>query len=110
MALNNDRVRETAVAIRAMAERATVLLRDIEYLLRYNSNQSIEWNAAQKPDYIDEEETGAGAGNLNGLPFTRANVSNAIFSLSQIQLALTNQATSQGDHIGNLNVLSSPKV
>jgi hypothetical protein len=61
------------------------------------------------PDYITEEAAGsAGPGNLSGRTFTRANVSNAIGSLDNLRKLLTNQAATQGDHLGNLNQLAKP--
>ena len=56
------------------------------------------------PSYLTEEANG----NLSGRLYTRQEVSNAIFSLEQLQRVLTNQTITQGDHLGNLNKLARP--
>ncbi len=55
-------------------------------------------------DYIAEETNGTS--NLSGRTFDRAQVSNAIGSLTQFDRYVTNQTVTQGDHAGNLNQLA----
>lgn len=106
MALQFDRVRETAEAIAGLSNTASKLLADVNRVLEYNSDQAIDWGAAAKPAYIDEEING----NLSGKTYSRQAVANAIGSLDWIRKLLTNQSMtgSQGDHLGNLNQLGSP--
>jgi hypothetical protein len=56
----------------------------------------------QVPDYFTLEANG----NLSGRTFAPAECSNAIGSLDQFRKLLTNQAATQGDHLGNLNKLA----
>lgn len=55
------------------------------------------------PDYISLEPNG----NLSGRVYAPANVSNAIGSMDQFRNLLTNGVASQGDHLGNFNLLAS---
>lgn len=57
------------------------------------------------PDYIVEETDGTG--NLSGLPFSRAEVSNALGSIQQFVNLMTNVAPQQGDHLGTTDKLAS---
>lgn len=102
MAQSADRTRITAASIETVCTEAVALLAKINTLLEHNSDVSIDWNGDPKPAYIDEDANG----NINGLYFSRSQVSNAIFSLDQIRNTLTNQTVTQGDHLGNLNQLS----
>lgn len=55
------------------------------------------------PDWIVEENNG----NLSGLTYSRAEVSNAIGSVQQFVNLMTNAAVSQGNHLSNLNLLAT---
>lgn len=106
MALTNARASATADAVADVANQAATLLALIDQLLEFNSDQAIDWGAAQTPAYIDEDA----AGNLVGKQFSRQDVSNVIGSLDWVRKLLTNQsmAGSQGDHLGNINKLVRP--
>ena len=104
MALENARVSATADAVADVSSQMATLLHTLKQLLTFNSNNSIGWTTDPKPDYIDENA----AGNLTGKQYSRADVSNAIFSLDQVNRCLTNQTITTGDHLGNLNKLARP--
>ena len=104
MALSYARVKEEAVAIQLLCEQVRQLQASIASALTHNSNQAIDWAAGSLPSYITEDA----ACNLDGLNFSRGAVANAIGSLDNLNKLLTNQAVSQGDHIGNLNQLARP--
>lgn len=109
MAINREVVENEADAVRNVCEEMVRLFSRIHWILEHNSDLSIDWAAGTTPAYITEIQAGAvGAGNIDTRPFTRQQVANAIGSLDQIRKLLTNQATSQGDHLGNLNVLARP--
>lgn len=107
MALTSIRVTEVATEVAEVARETRNLLARIHQLLEYNSDQAIDWAAGSKPAYINEDQ----AGNLDGFAFARGNVANAIGSLDWVRKLLTNQTMtgSQGDHLGNLNVIAKPK-
>lgn len=106
MALQHDRVVATADRFAALSDRMSTLLADVQKALEYNSDQAIDWAAAQTPAYINEEANG----NLSGRLFSRQAVANAIGSFDWFRKLLTNQLMtgSQGDHLGNLNQLGNP--
>jgi hypothetical protein len=56
------------------------------------------------PNYIAEETNGTS--NMSGLPFDRTQLSSAIGTLTQLDRMMTNQTVTQGDHLGNLNLLA----
>lgn len=56
------------------------------------------------PDYITEETNGTS--NISGRIYTRGEIANAVNALDQVRKLLTNQATTQGDYLGVLNVVS----
>jgi hypothetical protein len=85
------------------SELAEVLAK-INVILEYNSDMAIEWSAAELPAYITEDENG----NISGCTYSRTDVSNVVFSLDQVRKLMTNQAVTQGDHLGNINKLSKP--
>jgi hypothetical protein len=99
MALSADRVRVTAAAIESVATELAAVLAKIDVILAHNSDLSIDWNADPKPAYIDED----GNGNITGLYFSRTDISNVIFSIEQVQKAMTDQDIVKGDHLGNVN-------
>jgi len=104
MALTRVTADREADAIAKVAEEAAHLLTRIQCILDHNSDQAIDWAAGVKPDYIEEDVNG----NLVDRTFTRQNVANAIFSLDQIRKTFANEAVTQGDHLGNLNLLAKP--
>lgn len=104
MALTRVSVDRMADAVGLVCEEATYLLTRINWVLEHNSDFSIDWAAAETPAYIEEDA----AGNLVDRAFSRQNVANAIGSLDQIRKLLTNQAVTQGDHLGNVNLVSRP--
>ena len=106
MALQYERVAATADAVADVCNQLATLRALIDQLLEYNSDQAIDWGAAAKPAYINEQANG----NLEGRYYTRQEVANAIGSLDWVRKLLGNQAMtgSQGDHLGNLNKLVRP--
>ena len=104
MALSADVSKLEAVAIQRVCNEVAEMLAKIDVVLEHNSDLSIDWAAETLPDYITEDASG----NITNLNFDRASVANAIGSLDQIRKLLTNQATSQGDHLGNINKLAAP--
>lgn len=99
----NSTVGTVALATRigVVAERVTDLLAEVNDILEFNSDKSIDWAAGQTPAYIPEDA----AGNIDGLTFSRTQVANAIGSLDQFRRLLTNLSVTQGDHLGNLNLV-----
>lgn len=59
---------------------------------------------SEEPEYIDQETNG----NLSQQKYSRQAVSNAIGSLDQFRKLMTNLVPSQGDHLGNLNLIGKP--
>ena len=106
MALSHQRVVETAKAAEQVCSEATALLTKIKYFLALNSDIAIDWGAGSTPSYITEDVNG----NISGVLFSRAQVSNAVFSLDQLRAVLENEQVTQGDHLGNINQLSSPMI
>lgn len=104
MAINREVWENEADALRQICEEMVKLYSRINWILEHNSDLSIDWGAAEKPAYFTEAEDG----NLDTRPFTRQAIANAVGSLSQVRNLLTNQAVSQGDHLGNLNVVARP--
>lgn len=106
MALSTVTSAREAAAIAGAAEQAVALLRKIKEVLEHNSDMSHDWAAGSTPAYIEEDADG----NINGLPYSRTDVANAVGTLDQIRKAYENEAVTQGDHLGNLHKLSVPSV
>ena len=104
MALSTDVSKQEAIAIEGVCTDLAIVLAKIDILLEHNSDLSIDWAAATLPDYIAEDADG----NIDGTRFDRSSVANVIGSLDNIRKLMTNQATSQGDHLGNVNKLARP--
>lgn len=104
MALSADVSKLEAVAIQRVCNGVAEMLAKIDVVLEHNSDLSIDWAGDPLPDYISEDA----AGNIATLNYDRASVANAIGSLDEIRKLLTNQATTQGDHLGNINKLAAP--
>ena len=104
MALSVDGSRTEAQAIASVCNELAGLLAKVDVIIEHNSDLAIDWAAVSLPNYIAEDAQG----NINGLLFDRASVANAIASLDQFRKLMTNQAASQGDHIGNINKLANP--
>jgi hypothetical protein len=96
VALTHTRAKEVAEQIKSVCNQAKELSREINDILTFNSNQAIDWGAVSKPAYLNEDA----AGNLDGLGFTRAQVSNAVGSLDALKTAFA------GGHLGNINQLA----
>jgi len=102
MALTHQRAKEVAEHCEALCNESKALHYRILEFLTSNSNLAIDWAAEAKPAYINEDADG----NLDGLRYTRQQVSNAIGSLDQMRAVLANNAVTQGDHLGNINQIA----
>lgn len=104
MALEFPLVLDEAKAAQALCNTVVTITYQIQRFLAHNSNLAIDWGAATTPSYITEDASG----NIQGLNFSRGQVSNVLFSLQQITNVVNNQAATQGDHLGNMNQLAGP--
>lgn len=104
MALNFERVLETADAAKVLSNELGALLAKVDRFVEFNSDQAIDWAAGSTPAYITEDANG----NLDGRRFSRQQVANVVGSFVQFQNLMKNAAVSQGDHQGNFNGLSQP--
>lgn len=104
MAKSPARTVDFAEQAQALAKRHRELHTDTVEFLAANSDQAIDWNAAELPDYIPEDA----AGNIDGLQFGRANVGNVINTFAQAVSLLEGGTPGTGDHLGNLNQLADP--
>lgn len=102
MALTHTRASEVATAVKGACDDLKAALKRAAEVLDTNSDLSVDWAGDPKPSYLNEDADG----NLDGFKFTRAQVANAIGSLNQFRNLLTNQVATQGDHLGNLNLLA----
>lgn len=99
MALTHARAKEVAEHGAAIANEAKRLYYRLTEFLTMNSNQAIDWAGNPKPSFLNE----SAEGNLDGLHFTRQQLSNLIGSLDQLRKVFANEAVTQGDHLGNIN-------
>jgi len=106
MALSTGGTRQQAQAIAQVCNEIAAVLAKVDVILEHNSDQSIDWGAQSLPAYITED----GDGNIAGLLFDRASVANAIGSMLQFRNLMTDQAITQGDHLGNINKLANAMV
>ncbi len=106
MALTHTRVSEAATEAQEIADQLKAVYQRTVAFLATNSDLSIDWAAGALPSYINEDVDG----NLDGLGFTRAQVANIVGSFDQFKNLIENAAVTQGDHLGNINQLSSVKV
>ena len=104
MALTFEKVLREAEAIESMANEVVAMHSRIKQLIAHNSDLAIDWNAVELPAYITEDA----AGNILGMLYSRAAVSNTIFSLLQLSNVLENETVVEGDHLGNFNALAKP--
>lgn len=102
MALTSVRALEVATEAKGIADDLAALHERVRTFLAQNSHLSIDWGAAQKPAYINEDASG----NIDGLLFSRAQLSNAIGSFQEFSDLMNNAAVTQGDHLGNINQLA----
>lgn len=102
--LSTEISKQEAIAIEGVCTDLAVVLAKIDVILEHASDLNIVWTDDPLPAYIDEDADG----NINGVRFSRTDVSNAIGSLMQFRNCATNQAVSQGDHLGNINKLARP--
>ena len=103
MALTSERVLEFANHGKSLANEAKALHYKIKQFLTSNSNVAIAWTDDPKPAYINEDV----AGNIDGVGFTRAQMSNLIGSLDSLRKTLDNEVVAQGDYLGNINQVAS---
>ena len=99
MDATRNRIDETARTAAGLAGRTLSLLADMDAFLAYNSAQAIDWAGATKPPNLEEGE----GGEIQGMDFTRQQVSNAIGTFAAIQALVA-----QG-HLGNLQLLATPR-
>ncbi len=105
MSLTYPTVQAEAQAVQLVCEQVISLFNgQISAILEHNSSQGIDWAASPLPSYITEDSSG----NLSGLTYSRQAVANAIGSLNQIQNLLTGNSASQGNHLGNLELIARP--
>lgn len=107
MATSQAQVKREAEAVFAVCNEVVSVLTRVKQVLAHNSDVSVDWGngdiAAGGADIgVDAN------GNITDLLFSPAQVSNAIGSLDQLRKCLENEAVSQGDHLGNLNLLARP--
>lgn len=102
MALTQNRVLQVADAAVVIANELAAALAKADRFLEFNSDQAIDWAASETPAYIAEDADG----NIEGRLFTRQQIANAIGSFDQFRKLMENVATSQGDHLGNVNAIS----
>lgn len=102
MALSTDVSKLEASAVETVCTELAVLFAKVNTILEHNSDLSIDWAAGSLPAYIAEDPDG----NIDGLRYDRTSVANAIGSLDQVRKLMTNQAVTQGDHLGNINKLA----
>ena len=104
MALSTDVTKFQANAIENVCTELAAVLAKINVILDHNSDMAIDWAADPKPAYIEEDADG----NIASLRYDRSSVANAIGSLDQVRRLMSNEAATQGDHLGNINKLSRP--
>ena len=103
MANTHLRAKELGESAVSISNNIKALLKEIHGFRQHNTALAIDWAAQSKPAFIDEDE----AGNLAGLHFTRTEMANAINSLVQLEVLLTNAGRpEQGDYLGNLEKLA----
>lgn len=78
----------------------------IDAFIPLNQALGCDWGAGSKPAVLVEDANS----NLQGYTFSRQDFANLIGSLVQIQNLLTNVAPTQGDHIGNVNMVADVPV
>jgi hypothetical protein len=105
MAQSDARSVDTARQGAALAERVVDLYKDIYDFLEFNSDQAIDWNGNPVPAYIPVDADG----NIDGRQFPPTAMGNVVGTFAQIRNLLTNQTVTEGDHLGNLNVVSVPE-
>lgn len=106
MALTHERCSEVATQAKRIAESLKQAFLDATELLETNSDLAIDWAAGATPAYLNEDANG----NLDGFRFTRQNMANLIGSIDNFKKLLTSQAVSQGDHLGNINLVANADV
>lgn len=103
MALNHTKhTLPVAQRTAAVCTQLKAALYAAQELLETNSDLGIDWAAVGTPAYINEDVDG----NVDGEKFSRGEVANAIGTLDNFVKLMTNQAASQGDHLGNVNKLA----
>jgi hypothetical protein len=104
MAMTHERAIQLAETLVDISSQLASLHATANQLLAFNSHLNIDWGNAVKPSFLNEDANG----NLTGKYYTRQQVADAIGSIQQHDNLMTNQAVSQGNHLGNLNQLARP--
>jgi DNA-directed RNA polymerase beta subunit len=86
-------VSSKAAEARQIAASVRSLYYDLKQYLDTNTHLSIDWGAAQKPAYINEQANG----NLEGHEFTRQAISNLIGTFDTLR------TTIEAGHLGNVS-------
>ena len=103
------KVAAEAQAIASTANLLAETFHQIQQMLAHNADMAIDWGAAEKPAYIDED----GSGNLSGLNVSRQQIANAVGSLDAVRALLANEELTwqnPGDHLGNLHLIIPPSA
>jgi hypothetical protein len=96
-----------AQALAAGAEQLLAAYNKVKELIAHNSDLAHDWDAGSVPSYITEDGVG---GNMNGLNYTRFDISNIVSTLDEFRKLMENQTPNTGDHLGNLNNVSRPAM
>jgi len=110
MAANTTQDQAVAVANawKQRAQLAAKLVSELEAMIDYNADIAIDWSNGDLTSGGDAITVDA-SGNIDGLTFTPAQVSNAIGTLNSLVTWIKGGAApATGDHLGNLNQLLQP--
>jgi hypothetical protein len=99
VALTSAKVSIEAEAAQAVAERFLTVYESIVSLINHSNDQQIDWAAATKPAYIEEDPA---SGNIAGLMYTRQQVGLAFDTLVAIRQTMT------ATNLKNLNMIARP--
>lgn len=106
MAMTYARASAVVQEVKATCNDLRSLLSRVDALVAMNIAAGVDWGAGSPPVVLIEDEDG----NLQGFTFSRQNVANVIYSLTQLQSLLRNGAVAQGDHIGNVQTVADVPV
>jgi hypothetical protein len=91
-------------AVASLAGKLLALMADVDAFVGYNQAQAIDWGGANvPPNMAVSEPDAAGRVTIQGMAFTRQDVSNCIGTFAAMQTLM-----SQG-HLGNLQLLANPR-
>ena len=102
MALTHSRAIKAAKFAEDLADELKRVYWRTQEFLSHNNALSIAWAADPKPVYLNEDSNT----NLDGVDFTRAQLSNMIGTLDQFRRLMENKSITQGDHLGNIEQLA----